>query len=264
MNKNVIYSMRRHICATMLSFIMLTILAGCRSVGNDAKNIDELFQYSTLGSLMAGVFDGNIRCSELKAHGDVGLGTFNALDGEMIVIDQRIFQIKADGHVYAVSDTMKAPFATVTYFDADQTVTINSPMEWAQVKNYLDSLLPSKNIPYAIKITGRFSQMQTRSVPRQTKPYPHLLDVLKTQPTFDLRDIDGVMVGFRLPDYTSVINSPGHHFHFITADRKAGGHVLNCQVERATVAIDYTHAWQTVFPDDSVFYQTALSSETYR
>ena len=60
----------------------------------------ELFQYATINSLLAGVFDGDLTIAKLKRHGDLGIGTFNALDGEMLALDGQFYQIRSDGHVY--------------------------------------------------------------------------------------------------------------------------------------------------------------------
>ena len=62
---------------------------------------------------------GSSRSRELKKHGDFGIGTFDALDGEMIVLDGVVYQAKADGHIYQAADNLTTPFATVTYFDSD-------------------------------------------------------------------------------------------------------------------------------------------------
>jgi acetolactate decarboxylase len=254
---------------TAVAFVLLVALLcptalGCRSSGESRQDEDVLFQYSTLGSLMAGVYDGDMTYAELKEHGDFGLGTFNALDGEMIEVGHEVYQIKSDGAAYPVDDEMKAPFAVVTYFEPDQTVSVVEPMDLGQLEEHLDSLLPTENIPYAIRITGTFDKIKTRSVPRQEKPYRPLLTVLETQPTFDFQGIEGVMLGFRLPSYMDVANAPGYHFHFITADRDAGGHVLECQVQKVTVEIDYTNEWSTVLPEDAAFYEVDISSDEYR
>ena len=246
--------------------MLIVVLLGLTSAGCQAPTAagvpkDILFQYSTLGSLMAGVYDGELTYAELKQHGDFGLGTFNALDGEMLQLDHQVYQIKSDGVAYPVDDTMKAPFAVVTYFEPDQTVTIAEPMSCTQLREHLDSLLPTKNIPYAVKITGTFSSLQTRSVPRQVKPYQPLAEVLKTQPVFAFEKIEGVMVGFRLPSYMQTANAPGYHFHFITADRSKGGHVLECQAQAVTVELDYTSEWQTLLPGDAEFYNVDMPDQ---
>jgi acetolactate decarboxylase len=233
---------------------------GCQSSTTPQKADDVLFQYSALNSLMAGVYDGDITFGELKQHGDLGLGTFNALDGEMVEVDQQFYQVKSDGIAYPVADTMKAPFAEVTFFGADQTVEVADSLDCPHLQSYLDSRLPSLNVPYAIKISGVFAQLQTRSVPKQTKPYPPLAEVVKKQSTFEFSDVSGVMVGWRLPTYMSGVGAVGYHLHFLTDDRKAGGHVLGCQVKRVTAEIDTTSELDMVLPNDQAFYQVDLST----
>jgi len=88
-------------------------------------------------------------------------------------------------------------------------------------------------------VDGRFEYVKTRSVPRQRKPYPPLVEVVKDQPTFELHDVSGSLVGFRFPDYAQGLNVSGYHFHFITSDRSAGGHVLGCRLVRAELSIDH-------------------------
>lgn len=247
----------------LAALVMSSSLAlGCQSPTPSQKADDVLFQYSTLDSLMAGVYDGDITFGELKQHGDLGLGTFNTLDGEMVEVDHQFYQVKSDGVAYPVADDMKAPFAEVTYFAADQTIEVGDPLDCSQLQSYLDKRLPSLNVPYAIKITGVFAQLQTRSVPKQTKPYPPLAQVVKTQSTFEFSDVTGVMVGFRLPGYMSGVGAAGYHLHFLTADRKAGGHVLGCQVQRVTAEIDTTSELNMVLPNDPAFYQIDLSTSS--
>ena len=233
---------------------------GCQSSAPPSNANDVLFQYSTLTSLMAGVYDGDMTFGELKQHGDFGLGTFNALDGEMVEVDHQVYQVKSDGVAYPVADTMKAPFAEVTFFGADQTVEVADALDCPHLQSYLDSRLPSLNVPYAIKISGVFAQLQTRSVPQQTKPYPPLAEVVKKQSTFDFTNVSGVMVGWRLPSYMAGVGAAGYHLHFLTDDRKAGGHVLSCQVGRVTAEIDTTGELNMVLPSDPAFYGIDLST----
>jgi acetolactate decarboxylase len=248
--------------ALLMALLMLSAnfaALGCGSSATPSKGDDVLFQYAALDSLMAGVFDGDMTYGEIKQHGDMGLGTFNELDGEMVEVDQQVYQVKSDGVAYPVADTQKAPFAVVTYFSPDQTVEVSEALDCAHLQSYLDARLPSLNVPYAIKISGVFSGLKTRSVPKQVKPYPVLAEVVKKQATFDFTDVEGVMVGFRLPGYMAGANAAGYHLHFLTADRKAGGHVLGCQVKRVTAEIDTTAEWNMVLPSDVAFYQVNLS-----
>lgn len=258
--------MRKNTTISLWFVIIIYItISGCSPQNQQSpESKDTLFQYSTLGSLMAGVYDGEMTFGELKQHGDFGLGTFNTLNGEMIELDGQVYQVKANGVAYAVKDEMKTPFSVVTFFEADKTEKLNEAMDCDQLKAYIDWLLPTENIPYAVKITGKFSYLKTRSVPSQTKPYIPLLKVLETQPTFEFNDVQGTIVGFRLPDYMDIANSPGYHFHFLNSDKNAGGHLLACNPQEIEIQIDYTDQWHTELPADADFYNVDISGEEYQ
>ncbi|MCJ7720332.1 MAG: acetolactate decarboxylase [Candidatus Hadarchaeum sp.] len=185
---------------------------------------------------------------ELKRYGDFGIGTFDGLDGEMIGMEGRLYQIKADGIAYPVPDSMTTPFSVVTMFEADKTLIIQAGMDYEGLQRTLDGLIPDKSIFYAVKITGTFHYVKARSVPRQKEPYPPLVEAVKGQTIFDFHDIKGTIVGFRCPDSVKGVNVPGYHFHFITADKKAGGHLLACQLQEGTIAVDFTSEFHLVSP----------------
>jgi acetolactate decarboxylase len=220
-----------------------------------------LFQTSTLQALMAGVYDGDLTFEALARHGDFGLGTFDALDGEMIALDGTFYQIKADGRVSHVAGTMKTPFAEVTFFKPGKTQVIERPLTYPQLLAYVDKLLPSPNLPYAIRVDGLFTSVKTRSIPRQQKPYPTLAQAAKKQAVFELAKVKGVIVAFRYPAYLAGVNMPGYHCHFITADRRAGGHLLDCRVEGAAVTVEALPNLSLRLPDSQEFLQSDLTGD---
>lgn len=222
---------------------------------------DTLFQTSTITALLEGVYEGQMTFGALKRHGDFGLGTFNALDGELVALEGEFYQVKADGVAYPVDDSMKTPFAAVTFFDPDKSVVTNSAMDYNRLKDHLDSLLPTNNIFYAIMIKGRFSYVKTRSVRRQVRPYPPLSEAVKKQPTFEFHNVEGTLIGFRCPAFVEGINVPGYHLHFITSDRKAGGHLLECRLSGVAIGIDYTSELFMVLPSSGDFYKADLTGE---
>lgn len=190
-----------------------------------------LFQTSTLSALQAGVYDGQMTVAELKGHGDFGLGTFNALDGEMIVLDGQVYQASADGTARLPAVEIETPFAAVTFFEADQHATIRGSMACADLYAELDVLLPDADLPQAIRIDGTFASLKVRAPHRESQPYPPLAEALADQAVFDHENIAGTLVGFHLPDALAGVNATGYHFHFISADRQTGGHVLDCQTD---------------------------------
>ena len=233
---------------------VLMMFSGCSVPQEHRNNKDVLFQSSTINALLAGVYDGDMTFQTLRQHGDFGLGTVNRLDGEMIGLDGKFYQIKTDGKAYLIPDTMKTPFAEVTFFHPETTLQITDSIgSYDQLKSYLKKMIPGKNIFYAFKIEGIFSFIKTRSVPRQQKPYLPLVDVVKHQTTFEFHQVKGTMVGFWCPAFMKGINVPGYHFHFITADRKAGGHVLASSMQNVTVNIDPISSFYMVLPQSKAF-----------
>ncbi len=220
-----------------ITLILFVVIAACGQLYAESAD-HSIFQVSTFHALKRGVYDGETNFAELKKHGDFGLGTVNGLDGEMLALNGEFFQIKADGKVYPIAENGKTPFAVVTFFKPDKTVTLPRISNMEELQETLDRmLLPSTNSLCAIRIDGEFKYIKVRSVPRQEKPYPGLEDALKNQTEFELKNVRGTLVGFRFPNYMDGVNVPGYHFHFITADKKAGGHILECSTEGANADI---------------------------
>ena len=243
----------------LLVVIFLSIaFYGC---ANLQKYEDVVFQTSTINALLGGVYDGDITYKDLKKHGDFGIGTFNSLDGEMIGLEGKFYQIKDDGMAYSVPDTMKTPFAVVTFFKPNEALFLDNTMDCNQLEKHLDTILPTKNIIYAFKIEGDFKYIKTRSVPKQSKPYPPLIESVKDQPTFEVYNVKGTIAGFWFPSYTQGINVPGYHLHFITEDRKAGGHILDCQLHNGKIEIDYLSELFMALPENSEFYNADLTKK---
>lgn len=198
-----------------------------------------LFQTSTINALLDGRYEGDVSFAELEAHGDFGIGTFEALDGEMIGLDGTFYQVKSDGRAYEVDKKMRTPFAVVTFFEPGTTLPITTPTNYAVLCTYLDEVVGDTETCYAVRVEGCFSYVKTRSVPRQRKPYPPLAEAVRDQPTFEFRDVRGSLVGFRFPDYVQGLNVSGYHFHFITGERNAGGHLLECRITHGEIQIDH-------------------------
>jgi acetolactate decarboxylase len=246
-------------------------LPGTERVGNGGSNPPAvsvsaterhtLFQTSTINALLEGIYDGDMPVATLRQHGDFGLGTVNGLDGEMVQLDGQVFQVRSDGKARRVPDEARVPFADTTFFDADRSVTVEKPLSFKEMTTYIDTLLPSRNIFYAIRIEGTFGYVKTRSVPRQAKPYPRLAEVVKTQPTFEFRSQPGVMVGFWTPNYAAGLNVPGYHFHFLTADRTGGGHVLDCTLGQVKISIDDLPRFSLDLPRTREFRAAVLDTD---
>ncbi len=206
------------------------------------------FQTSTLAALLDGAYDGDLTIGELRARGDLGLGTFDGLDGEMIVLDGEVWRARADGSVERAGDDERTPFAVVTWFEAadNATIAIDEPLEQEQLLGFARSLSPSGDgeprpagdVTLAVRFDGRLERVHARSVPRQPKPYPPLVEAAATQRDFAIDAVDGSLVGFVFPDWAGGVELPGAHLHALTADRARGGHVLHARVGPGVLRVD--------------------------
>ena len=220
---------------------LIIAISGC---SRQKENRDILFQISTIDAISRGLYDGKMSYGELRDYGDFGIGTFDGLDGELFGLAGKLYQIKADGIAYPVEHSMKTPFAVFTFFESDKSASLARASSYEELQQYLDNLLPTKDIFYAIKMEGAFRYAKTRCVPKQNKPYPPFSEVVKNQQIFEFNDVRGTIVGFRFPAYIGGINYPGYHLHFLAEDKKSGGHLLQCQTENLRIEIDYTRQFR--------------------
>lgn len=214
-----------------------------------------LTQVSTITALLNGAYDGYISVGELLGHGNFGLGTFDHLDGEMIVLDGEVFQILHNGTVVRPSPEATTPFAAVCDFQPKEHHTLAAGSSFDMFATGEDQLLPTLNMFFAVRIDGRFSRVRARSVPRQEKPYPPLAEVAARQSIFEFENISGTIAGFRCPGYAEGINVPGYHLHFISDDRNCGGHVLEFTVDDAKAATDCENGFAMMLPEAGLFYE---------
>jgi acetolactate decarboxylase len=197
----------------------------------------ELYQSSTMGALLDGVYDGDVTIADILHHGDFGLGTFNHLDGEMVILDGICYHLRADGSATVADDADRTPFAAVTRFKTDHTLVLTDPMNRADTTARIDSLIGSPNLMYAIRISGQFSELSTRTVMTQKRPYPPFIKATAGQAESRRTDVTGTLAGFRLPEYDQGISVAGYHLHFLDEDRSQGGHAMDFQIRRGKARI---------------------------
>jgi acetolactate decarboxylase len=165
--------------------------------------------------------------------------SFNALNGEMIVVDGQVWQVPASGRPSGVADIARVPFAVVTRFAGGTRITLPAGLDLGALKRLLDTRVADVGMIQTVRIDGRFQQLRVRSVKAQAPPYHPLSEVLsRDQVAFDLVNANGTLVGFRFPACFSGINAPGWHFHFLAADRRFGGHVLGLTIGEGRGMLD--------------------------
>ena len=264
--------------AVILTAAMILSLAACSTQqpennsseqpvnNNEQKKNDSetIYQVALLQSLTQGYYDGIIKVSELKEHGDIGIGTFEGVNGEMIVLDGKVYQALGDGTVQEADENETVPFSNVTFFDSDVSVKLKDIKGMASFKSELDRTVAEKgkNMFYAVKVTGTFEKMFVRSELKQEKPYKSLDKALETdQREFSYENITGTVVGLYCPDYMGGLNATGWHFHFISDDRTKGGHMLDLSFKEATAELDITPSFDMTLSDNGDFQSMELAKD---
>lgn len=206
-------------------------------------------QISLFSVLLAGRYGGIVSVADVKRLGNMAIATMDRLDGEVQMIDGVVYQACADGHVYLPKDEETIPFGTIADFRTEQELNLSAVPSYEQFEERMKELCPQENSPLAIRLTGRFARMKVRTVRRQERDGVGLAEAAKDEAVFDLRDTSGDLVGFRLPGYVRGINAPGWHLHFMDADRKSGGHVVNFSILEGILRICCANDYRIRLPD---------------
>lgn len=204
-------------------------------------NASSLYMCAPVNALVEGIYEEKVLLRDLKRYGNFGLGTFDNLDGEMILLDGVVYQVNAAGRVAVINDDCRTPFACVTFYQPVSHEDICQEMNYPVFLDLVQRLLPSPNLFYAVRLEGVFSYLKTRSVPKQQN-YRPLVDVAKDQPEFEFQNVAGTLAGFFTPAFMGSINVPGLHLHFLSADLTCGGHVLECRPRQGRIGVQFiTH-----------------------
>jgi acetolactate decarboxylase len=197
-----------------------------------------VFQTSTLEALLHGAYEGDVTVAELARRGDFGLGTFDALDGELIAVDGIVYRAAADGSVAPAASNRRCPFAVITRFVPRVERGLGA-LDFDALLAVLDRDVSRTGVCSAVRLDGHFDHVRLRSVPAQRRPWRTLNEVLAEQRTFEASDVEGTVIGFRFVPSAAGLDLPGFHLHFIRSDRRFGGHVLSCRTRAARARLDF-------------------------
>jgi acetolactate decarboxylase len=189
-----------------------------------------------VSALMKGLYEEDTTVATLKKRGDFGLGAFNGLDGEMVLLDGQCYQLCTDGSSRGVDDSARLPFACVTFFSPTTREEMENECDDVAFRAFVEQILPSKNMLYALRVEGLFRSLRVWSVHAQKNGQP----IAEVKPKVSMfKDIEGTLAGFYTPPFLSALSMPGLHLHFISADRKRGGHLFQCQLIQARIAVQF-------------------------
>ena len=220
-----------------------------------------LFQVSTSGALVQGVYERAVSSNLLLNYGDFGLGTFENLDGEMVVLDGAIYQVRSDGKVTKIEKDVGTPFAVVTHFVADQDQMIQNASSFKDLTKICDRYRDSDNLFYAFRIDGLFGHVHTRAM-RETLEGLPLAKAAAIQPEFEFTGVDGTLVGIWAPQFSSALNIAGYHFHFLSEDRSKGGHLLECSGKHLRIRVERLNDFHLSLPESEEFLRADLTKDT--
>ena len=215
------------------------------------------YQVSTINALAQGFSKSVIKVEELLRHGDLGLGTFEDVDGEMIVLDGKCYRAQKSGDVTLAENDRGVPFAAVCNFrsmrkeDPGRVETIEQLKGWLMLRIEEDFGL---NSMYAVRIDGEFAKIVARSASGTKAHHVTLKDALSvTQNVFSFENITGTLVCVYYPDYLEGINAAGWHLHFISEDKKHGGHVFDISMIKGEAAFCKLTSVEVRIPDTPAF-----------
>ncbi|MBE6719692.1 MAG: acetolactate decarboxylase [Ruminococcaceae bacterium] len=225
---------------------------------NDYK----MFQVSTLQALMLGYTKSVITVEELLKHGDTGLGTFEDVDGEMIVLDGHCYQAKSDGTIYEADGKTGVPFCAVSFMNTNSEFDIENVSSIEDLKQFLDVAIDEAfalNSMHVVRVDGLFNKVMARSEDGLKSRHVELKKILENnQQDFCFENIKGTLVCVYFPDYMDGINAPGWHLHFVSADRTCGGHVFDIDLKHGKVEFSRISTIEIKFPATAEFDTYAL------
>ena len=211
-----------------------------------------MYQVSTLQALAMGYSRAVVSVGEFLQHGDIGLGTFENIDGEMILLGGKCYRALEDGSVVQADDDMGVPFAVTTFFRESKLFSVENIKSMEDLKTLLDLKIEEDfglNSMHVVCIDGSFIKVCARSESAYRSQHITLKEILqKTQKDFIFNDINGSLVCVYFPDYMDGINAPGWHLHFLSEDRTKGGHVFDLEMNHGEICINKISSIQIELP----------------
>ena len=226
---------------------------------------NKMYQVSTLQALALGYSRAVVSAGELLQKGDTGLGTFENVDGEMIVMEGRCYRADQDGQVSVVDPKTGVPFAAVARLYGEHRFELNAMPNIDSVRAELTERIEGRfglNSMHVVRIDGEFEKVDARSESPYRSHHVTLKEILgKTQKAFVFENIRGSLVGVYFPDFMDGINMPGWHLHFLSEDRTKGGHVFDVSVREGTAMVDKICSMELDLPKEAAFDTYALKQD---
>lgn len=238
----------------------MMLAAGCNAAPTPtpAEAPARLVNASVRAAYLAGVYDGFVPVGALRAQGDFGLGAADRNDGELVMLDGRCYVARGDGTVVELADDVRVPFASVTRFRPERQLHLSGPLSRAAFEAQLDAWLPGSNRMFALRVHGRFARVVAGASDAQAAPYRRFAELYPEYHLIPRDDLRGTLVGFRMPAVMRDISKQGYHFHLLSEDRQAGGHVDDEIVQDVVVEAQELHGVEILVPDTAAYHGAEL------
>jgi acetolactate decarboxylase len=232
-------------------FAAILFVPAFKSVAQQKTPVNDgnLYSAGYASAFIGGLYDAWYPYKKLHQHGDFGLGAPAKLDGELIMLNGKLYKTQFTGKTSPVSDAEETPYAVVCFFKVAKVYKPTGQLTKAALFKYMDSVLTNQNGIYAIHIKGNFKYVKTRAFPPvQQKPYVPLAAMLDKQHFFEFNSIKGDMVGYKLPGMMEGPHIAGYHFHFLSADKTSGGHIIDVVADGITIEVDMLNSYTMELP----------------
>ena len=226
---------------------------------------NKMYQVSTLQALALGYSRAVITVEDLLKEGDTGLGTFEDVNGEMILMDGQCYRADQSGNITVVPTETGVPFAAASRLYGEQQFPVKNMPDFNSLKTELTLKIEERfglNSMHIVKIDGEFGKVDARSEAPYRSHHVTLKEVLSmNQEAFIFENIRGSLVGVYFPDYMDGINMPGWHLHFLSEDRTKGGHVFDVSMKEGLVKLDKITNIYINLPKDPAFDTYTLKQD---
>jgi len=210
-------------------------------------------QYAPTVGLLNSIYTGNQTPEEMVAKGNMGIGTVNDLDGELIAVDGVVYAIDAAGGITKAPKELESPNMTMINFQPKTTIEIKNIQSLKDLDKALKSQATSKNSFYAYRIKGTFPYLKMASAHKVEDEDVSLFEYLDTRVMYTRENIKGTLVGLYTPEYLGNVVIPGLHFHFLSDDIKLGGHLEGIKFDTMTVEVQEINQLNLSLPEVEKF-----------
>lgn len=203
---------------------VVAVLAGPAA----AEDAGPARQVGTYDSLLSPDYTGLRPVGEAAQGLTLGLGTFDRLDGELVLVGGTVYRVSVDGVPRVADPRLTTPFFQGVRFTPTRSGELPPGTTCLGLSSEVTRLAGTSRGIIAVRVRGTFTDLVARSVAAQPTPYPTLVQAVAGQTVFRLGERRAVLVGFYTGSDFAGVGAPGLHLHGVTADRTAGGHVLSC------------------------------------